>query len=293
MNPLSRAAALAAATTCVGMLYVPAASADESPIHTLGSPAELTNGDVVQAWTVKDLKPSADVIPYPVAGTLWQATALDTAVQGNVQPVIPNFSARARSGQTYRVLFGVATPQGVNPAVLSPGQQSTGLIYFDVTGDAPDSVVYNSGGPDLAVWVAPPPPPRSTTSGTASTPNSASLPAAPAAALPPTATPAAPVALAPVSAGTPVVPGSPAVPATAPSSTGPAPTTGAPGVPPPASAGTPLPNATGTPTPDAGSTPAAVTPPPVAPPAASAGTPASPTAATPALAPTTTIAPPP
>ena len=276
------------------MLYVPVASADESTIHTLGSPAELTNGDVVQAWTVKDLKPSADVIPYPVAGTLWQATASDTAVQGNVQPVIPNFSARARSGQTYRVLYGVATPQGVNPAVLSQGQQSTGLIYFDVTGDAPDSVVYSSGGPDLAVWVQPPPaPPRSATSGTAATPNSVSVPATPAAP-PPTTPPAAPAALAPVSAGTPVVPGGPMTPPTAPSSTGTAQSPSASGVAPPASAGTPLPSATGTPAPAAaGSTPAAATPPPVVPPAGSAGTPAAPAAVIPSLAPTTTIAPPP
>ena len=71
-----------------------------------------------------------------------------------------NFNARARSGQTYRVLFGVATPQGVNPSTLGQGESTTGTIYFDVTGDAPDSVVYNAGGPDLAVWVQPPPVPQ-------------------------------------------------------------------------------------------------------------------------------------
>ncbi len=124
--------------------------------------------------------------PYPVAGTLWQATATDVAIQGSVQPVISNLNARARSGQTYRVLFGVATPQGVNPAVLSPGQQTTGVIYFDVTGDAPDSVVYNSGASDLAVWVQPPPPAPSHSAASGSTASGSVSSPAPAAAPTPT-----------------------------------------------------------------------------------------------------------
>ena len=35
-----------------------------------------------------------------------------------------------------------------------------GAKYFDVTGAEPDSVVYNAGGTDLAVWVTPAPAPR-------------------------------------------------------------------------------------------------------------------------------------
>jgi len=49
------------------------------------------------------------------------------------------------NGETYRVLFGAATPQGVNPATIAQGQQTTGKLYFDVTGAEPDSVVYNAG----------------------------------------------------------------------------------------------------------------------------------------------------
>ena len=45
-----------------------------------------------------------------------------------------DFNARARNGETYRVLFGAATPQGVNPATIAQGQQTTGKLYFDVTG---------------------------------------------------------------------------------------------------------------------------------------------------------------
>lgn len=81
---------VAAAAASVSVLYAPAAIADDSVNHSLGSAAELTNGDVVQAWTVSDLKPSSDAIPYPVAGTLWEATATDHAVRGTVTPIVSN-----------------------------------------------------------------------------------------------------------------------------------------------------------------------------------------------------------
>lgn len=121
---------VAATTAAASILCAPPAIADDSTTHTLGSAAELTNGDVVQAWTVGDLKPSSDTIPYPVAGTLWEATATDHAVRGTVIPIVSNLNARARNGQTYRVLFGVATPQGVNPSTLQQGQTTTGTVYF-------------------------------------------------------------------------------------------------------------------------------------------------------------------
>nr|WP_322791046.1 DUF1942 domain-containing protein [Mycolicibacterium poriferae] len=82
-----------------------------------------------------------------------EATATNTAVAGTVQPIVSDLNARARNGDTYRTLFLVATPQGVNPAALAQGQQTSGKIYFDVTGAQPDSVVYNDGGRDLAVWL--------------------------------------------------------------------------------------------------------------------------------------------
>jgi Domain of unknown function (DUF1942) len=76
---------------------------------------------------------------------------------GGATPIVSNLNARAKSGQTYRAPFGVATPQGVNPSTLAPGEKTTGKVYFDVTGETPDSVVYNAGGQDLLVWVQPPP----------------------------------------------------------------------------------------------------------------------------------------
>ncbi|WP_261779371.1 MPT63 family protein [Rhodococcus erythropolis] len=274
--------AATAAAVCMGAIGAPAAAAEDSVVHTLGGSAELVNGNVVQAWTITDLKPSSDTIPYVPAGTLWEATATDTAVRGTVQPIVSNLNARAsRSGQTYRVLFGVATPQGVNPSALSQGEQVTGTVYFDVTGDAPDAVFYSAGGPDLAVWVQPPPaPPRSSVgSGSSySAPSAAggaeaaAAEAAPAsAAMEPGAAPAVEgegVAVIPGSAGTPVVPGSedaavePSVSAGTP-------------VDPSVSAGTPVPPADVAATaPGGGLVPAAVQHVPAA--AGSSGTPVTP-----------------
>jgi hypothetical protein len=175
-----------AISVCAAVVFVPVASADDSVIHTLGSSAELVNGDVVQAWTIKNLKPSTDTISYPVIGTLWEAEATDTAVQGSVQPIVPNLNARASNGRSYRVLFGVATPQGLNPTALAQGQQATGKVYFDVTGDAPNSVVYSAGGQDLAVWVqAAPPAPWSSSDSRGAGGSSAAAPGDPGTAIVP------------------------------------------------------------------------------------------------------------
>lgn len=145
-----------AATAAAGLVTAPLAAAEATvETQTLGNQGKLVDGAVIQGWTISDLKPSSDAIPYPVSGTLWEATATDEAIQGSVTPIVSNLNARAADGQTYRVLFGVATPQGVNPSTLSQGQETSGKVYFDVTGATPDSVVYNAGGQDLLVWTQP------------------------------------------------------------------------------------------------------------------------------------------
>lgn len=151
----SAIAAAAAAT----VLTAPAAGAEDAgpTITEIGQQAELVNGPVVQGWTVYELQPSSDVIAYPVAGTLWEVIAIDEAIAGSVTPIVSDFNVRADDGQTYRALFGVATAQGVNPSTLPEGAEVTGKIYFDVTGAAPDSVVYNSFGQDLIIWEQPEP----------------------------------------------------------------------------------------------------------------------------------------
>ena len=98
-------------------------------------------GAVITGWTVTDFRPSSDTIAYPVAGRLYEATAAVEADQGTVTPMVPNFNARATDGGTYRALYNVATPQGVNPSALPPGAKSTGKIYFDVTGAIPNSAI--------------------------------------------------------------------------------------------------------------------------------------------------------
>ncbi|WP_081845467.1 MPT63 family protein [Mycolicibacterium aromaticivorans] len=261
---------------------MPVAFADEPVIHYLGSPAQLVNGDVVQAWTVSSLKPSTDSIPYPVVGTLWEAAATDVAVNGTVQPVVSNLNARARSGQTYRVLFGVATPQGVNPAPLSQGQQTTGKVYFDITGDVPDSVVYNAGGADLAVWVQPPPSIPKSGSSRLGAPSGTPTTGGPApAAAPGPATPVpggtSPAALPAGSVGTPMVPNGQGTPVT-PGSTGTPVTPGSAGTPiAPGSQATPVPgSSTGTPVPSTAANAPAIPGSTTAPPAdAPATTPAA------------------
>lgn len=262
----------------MGLTGAPIAAADVTTT-TLGNEARLVDGAVTQGWTVTGLKPSSDAIPYPVRGTLWEATATDTAISGGVTPIVSNFNARARNGDTYRVLFTVATPQGVNPSGLSQGQQTTGKLYFDVTGANPDSVVYNAVGTDLLLWLTPPPAPSTGGAGTSgSTRGSVSTPAAPGAAaagaptvLPPGVAPGQPVAA--------TVPGAPAGSTGTPLPTG--------------SSGTPLPaGSQGTPVVD-GAAPAGSTPTPQAVPSAatgSQGTPVEP-AATPTPAPTTAPAP--
>lgn len=249
--------AVAAMALAVGaVLSAPLAGADTTSTAWLGQQAKLVNGNVIQGWTISGLKPSTDVIPHHVQGTLWEATATDQAIQGSVIPIVSNLNARARNGDTYRVLWGVATPQGVNPATLEQGESTTGKIYFDVVGQNPDSVLYNDADNELALWLTPPPAPT-TGRGTGSSASTGATPGQ---------TPAAAAAV-PGSQGTPLPAGSPTTPLPA----------GSQGTPLPAgSQATPAPaGSQGTPLPSTSATPA---------PAGSQGTPAAPAQATPAPA---------
>jgi hypothetical protein len=259
--------ASAAAAACA---WAPAALADDGGTQaSLGGQVD-TGG---QLWTVSDLQPSADVIAYAPAGSLWEATATVAPVGGGI-PMVPGFAARA-GGDSYPVLWPVPTAQGINPSSLPAGGTTTGKLYFDVVGAAPNSVVYTAGGHDAAVWVAPPPAEAPAPApGGYTAPRYAPVSPVPA---PQAVTPVAPVAPAPAA----VAPAAPAAPAPAAGSSGtpapastPAPAAGSSGT--PASAGAPAPASTPVPT----TTPA--------PTAGSSGTPASAGAST---APTTTAAP--
>src|SRR3954471_21500126 len=99
-------------------------------------------------------QPSAgdDVVKFPMAGTLWEATTTVDAVQGTVTPAIPFFNARADNGQNYRALYQALAPEGVSGTPLPQGAESSGKVYFDVTGAQPTSVVYNDAVQDRLVW---------------------------------------------------------------------------------------------------------------------------------------------
>jgi len=112
----------------------------------------MANGTVI-GYTVTGLMPSVDVVPYPVAGRLYEAPVTAEALQGTVIPVVPNFNARAESGANYRVLANVSSLSG---APLGQGGSTTGKIYFDVVGDVPNSVVYNDGSHDILGWIQTP-----------------------------------------------------------------------------------------------------------------------------------------
>jgi hypothetical protein len=287
-NALAAAAAVAAAGSIGFVVDTPLAAADATT-QTLGSQGKLVDGtgNVVQGWTISNLKVSSDTIPHQVNGTLWEATATDEAVQGGATPIVSNLNARARDGETYRVLFGAATPQGVNPATLAQGEKTTGKVYFDVTGEAPDSVVYNAGGQDVLSWVGSPASSQGapTYSGPARSGSGSSSSTAPSTTPTPGATPATPAADGTVPPATAATEGAPGTPLSSGSQGTPLPA-GSAGTPVPAgSTGTPLPGTEGAPLPASVGTPASAgTPVPAGTPA-SAGTPVPAEAPAPAVAP--------
>lgn len=118
----------------------------------LGDTADIDVVDIEieQHWTVSDLKPSNDAIPYSAAGTLWEATVTSTLDNGGV-PIISGFSAHSDDSH-YPVLWNVPSPLGISPNALPPGGSATGKIYFDATGAPPTSVAYTVNGEDTVVW---------------------------------------------------------------------------------------------------------------------------------------------
>jgi hypothetical protein len=157
MNITSAAmSAVAAVATAagIGIAAPPTASGDSNPvIQKLGTEETLVNSGVVQGWTVSDLQPSTDAVNASIRGKLWEATATDKAIQGQAMPLPFRFSARTPSGQDYGYVLGVPTPPSFSWNYIPQGQSATGKLYFDVTGDNPNGVVYRTGPADLLIWV--------------------------------------------------------------------------------------------------------------------------------------------
>jgi Domain of unknown function (DUF1942) len=202
---IASAAVAPLAVAAVTIATAATASAADPTVAGFGAREQLYDGGgaVIAGWTISDLRPSSDAIPYPVAGKLYEATATVEAGQGGVTPIVSNFNARAADGGTYRALYSVATAQGVNPSTLPPGGKTTGKVYFDVTGANPNSVVYNDTVQDLLIWTggaaasapaAPAPSPAAAPAPGAPAP-AAAAPAAPAPATPAPTTAATPAPL--------------------------------------------------------------------------------------------------
>jgi hypothetical protein len=156
VTKLFAAAMAAAALATVGIAGTPTASADYASVDNLGKWHRLAdpNGIDVTYWKVSDIKPSTDVVPdYPLNGTLWEASATARAERGSVTPYVPNFVARSPDGTDYRAVWQYDSPNGISSARLAQGDETTGKLYFDVTGPPPNSVVYNNGIEDNLVWV--------------------------------------------------------------------------------------------------------------------------------------------
>ena len=138
----------------IAITSAPIASADPT-VGKFGSELTMvdTVGQMVLSWAVSDLKPSTDTIPgYPLAGELWEATATVKAIQGGVTPAIPQLNAFADDGTNYQVLWQANTPNSISEATIAQGQESTGKIYFAVTGAPPTAVALNNGMEDLLIW---------------------------------------------------------------------------------------------------------------------------------------------
>ncbi|MBW0014027.1 MPT63 family protein [Mycobacterium sp.] len=166
-----------------------AATASAAPpnIQGFGASEQLIDGPLVTNYTVSNLRPSNVAIPgYTPKGTLYQADITARSDGGMVTPMVNDFIARGPNGQNYRVIDKVQVPNGLNPAPIPQGSESTGTLYFDVTGAPPNGVVYNDGLQDILIWTSNVP--------GASGPSAPGAPSSPAPGVPSSPAPGAPPA---------------------------------------------------------------------------------------------------
>src|ERR1700757_3824668 len=145
----------AAGIAAVSVVAAATASAAPPNIQGFGTSEPLIDGPLVTNYTVSNLQPSSVTIPgYTPKGTLYQADLTARSDGGLVTPMVNDFIARGPNGQNYRVIDKVAAPGSLNPAPIPQGSESTGTLYFDVTGAAPNGVAYNDGGQDILIWTS-------------------------------------------------------------------------------------------------------------------------------------------
>jgi hypothetical protein len=145
----------AAGIAAVGAFTAATASAAPPNIQGFGTSQQLIQGPMITNYTVSNLQPSTMAIPgYTPKGTLYQADVTARSDGGLVTPMVNDFIARGPNGQNYRVIDKVGAPGSLNPAPIQQGSESTGTLYFDVTGAAPNGVVYNEGTQDILIWTS-------------------------------------------------------------------------------------------------------------------------------------------
>src|ERR1700734_3066779 len=145
----------AAGIAAAGVLAAATASAAPPNIQGFGTSEPLIDGPLVANYTVSNLQPSSVAIPgYTPKGTLYQADLTARSDSGLVTPMVNDFIARGPNGQNYRVIDKVQAPGSLNPAPIAQGSESTGTLYFDVTGAPPNGVVYNEGMQDVLIWTS-------------------------------------------------------------------------------------------------------------------------------------------
>jgi hypothetical protein len=145
----------AAGIAAVSVVAAATASAAPPNIQGFGTSEPLIDGPLVTDYTVSNLQPSSVAIPgYTPKGTLYQADITAKSDGGLVTPMVNDFIARGPNGQNYRVIDKVQAPGSLNPAPIPQGSESTGTLYFDVTGAPPNGVVYNDGMQDILIWTS-------------------------------------------------------------------------------------------------------------------------------------------
>ena len=143
------ATAFAAAVGIAAATVVPASATDNIKIFGEQMRLNKPGGKPFIGYTVTNFGPSNDPVPH--RGTLYGATLTVDAFTDWALPMIALFNARALSGQGYPLIPNA--PGGISGAWVPPGGTSSGKLYFDITGDEPNSVVYNDGVRDILAWV--------------------------------------------------------------------------------------------------------------------------------------------
>ncbi len=150
-----KSAIAAAGIAAAGVFAAATASAAPPNIQGFGTSEKLIDGPMITNYTVSNLQPSNVSIPgYTPKGTLYQADITARSDGGVVTPMVKDFSARGPNGQTYKLIDKPGAPGSLNPAPIPQGSESTGTLYFDVTGAPPNGVVYNDGLQDVLIWTS-------------------------------------------------------------------------------------------------------------------------------------------